>query len=65
MTPGCVVHLISPDATADVACEQIAMGASINDYGARASRDLIVTRGAGFRKAKDKKKKGVSFLCLR
>jgi hypothetical protein len=41
------------------------MGASMNDYGARASRDLIVTRGAGFRKAKDKKKKGVSFLCLR
>jgi hypothetical protein len=34
------------------------MGASVNDYGARASRDLIITRGAGFRKAKDKKKKG-------
>jgi hypothetical protein len=35
-------------------------GASINDFGARASRDLIVTRGAGFRKEKNKKKRGVS-----
>jgi hypothetical protein len=28
------------------------------DYGAKASADLIVTRGAGFRKEKNKKKKG-------
>lgn len=33
-------------------------GADENDYGARASRDLIVTRGAGFRKEKNKKKRG-------
>ncbi|TFK94795.1 hypothetical protein K466DRAFT_475611, partial [Polyporus arcularius HHB13444] len=33
-------------------------GASASDYGARASRDLIVTRGAGFRKEKNKKKRG-------
>lgn len=37
-------------------------GASANDYGAKASRDLIVTRGAGFRKEKNKKKRGVSTL---
>jgi hypothetical protein len=36
------------------------MGASVSDYGAKASRDLIVTRGAGFRKEKNKKKRGVS-----
>jgi hypothetical protein len=30
----------------------------MNDFGARASRDLIVTRGAGFRKEKNKKKRG-------
>ena len=29
-----------------------------DDYGARASKDLIVTRGAGFRKEKNKKKRG-------
>lgn len=29
-----------------------------NDYGERAHRDLIVTRGAGFRKEKNKKKRG-------
>ncbi|KIL69969.1 hypothetical protein M378DRAFT_69246 [Amanita muscaria Koide BX008] len=29
-----------------------------NDYGQRAHRDLIVTRGAGFRKEKNKKKRG-------
>jgi hypothetical protein len=29
-----------------------------NDYGKRAHEDLIVTRGAGFRKEKNKKKKG-------
>ena len=33
-------------------------GAGTNDYGDRASRDLIVTRGAGFRKEKNKKKRG-------
>ncbi|CAD6575435.1 MAG: hypothetical protein TREMPRED_001420 [Tremellales sp. Tagirdzhanova-0007] len=33
-------------------------GASANDYGARASRDLGVTKGAGFRKEKNKKKRG-------
>ena len=38
------------------------MGASMNDYGAKASRDLIVTRGAGFRKEKNKKKRGVRLL---
>ncbi|KAJ7481142.1 SRP40, C-terminal domain-containing protein [Mycena galericulata] len=29
-----------------------------NDYGQRAHNDLIVTRGAGFRKEKNKKKRG-------
>ena len=29
-----------------------------NDYGEQASRDLIVTRGDGFRKEKNKKKRG-------
>lgn len=29
-----------------------------NDYGAKAHQDLIVTRGAGFRKEKNKKKRG-------
>jgi SRP40, C-terminal domain len=33
-------------------------GASTNDYGARAHQDLVVTRGSGFRKEKNKKKKG-------
>jgi hypothetical protein len=33
-------------------------GGTDGDYGARASADLIVTRGAGFRKEKNKKKKG-------
>ena len=32
--------------------------AASNDYGARASADLIVTRGASFRKEKNKKKRG-------
>ena len=32
--------------------------AAINDYGAKASADLIVTRGASFRKEKNKKKRG-------
>jgi len=35
-----------------------ARGAGSNDYGERASRDLIVTRGDGFRKEKNKKKRG-------
>ncbi|KZT61600.1 hypothetical protein CALCODRAFT_479863 [Calocera cornea HHB12733] len=35
-----------------------ARGAGGTDYGARANRDLIVTRGAGFRKEKNKKKRG-------
>ncbi|KAI8989778.1 SRP40, C-terminal domain-containing protein, partial [Trametes punicea] len=35
-----------------------ARGASASDYGARAARDLVVTRGAGFRKEKNKKKRG-------
>ena len=30
----------------------------MDDYGAKASRDLIVTRGDGFRKEKNKKKRG-------
>jgi hypothetical protein len=38
--------------------QQIRAGAGVNDYGAKASRDLIVTRGAGFRKEKNKKKRG-------
>ncbi|KAF8979915.1 SRP40, C-terminal domain-containing protein, partial [Cyathus striatus] len=29
-----------------------------NDYGQKAHQDLIVTRGAGFRKEKNKKKRG-------
>ncbi|KAG8754632.1 nucleolar and coiled-body phosphoprotein 1 [Ceratobasidium sp. 428] len=33
-------------------------GGTTGDYGERASRDLIVTRGAGFRKEKNKKKRG-------
>ena len=36
----------------------IFQGANSTDYGARASQDLIVTRGAGFRKEKNKKKRG-------
>jgi len=32
--------------------------APTNDYGAKAHKDLIVTRGAGFRKEKNKKKRG-------
>lgn len=30
----------------------------MNDYGAKAHQDLIVTRGDGFRKEKNKKKRG-------
>lgn len=33
-------------------------GGTLGDYGAKASADLIVTRGAGFRKEKNKKKRG-------
>ncbi|KAF8478522.1 SRP40, C-terminal domain-containing protein, partial [Russula ochroleuca] len=33
-------------------------GAHADDYGARANRDLVVTRGSGFRKEKNKKKRG-------
>ena len=32
--------------------------AGMSDYGARASADLIVTRGKGFTKEKNKKKRG-------
>ncbi|KAI0006177.1 SRP40, C-terminal domain-containing protein, partial [Russula compacta] len=39
-------------------CVVLAQGARTDDYGARASRDLIVTRGDGFRKEKNKKKRG-------
>ncbi|KAH7889557.1 SRP40, C-terminal domain-containing protein, partial [Phlebopus sp. FC_14] len=35
-----------------------AKGGTANDYGQRAHRDLIITRGAGFRKEKNKKKRG-------
>lgn len=35
-----------------------ARGARHDDYGSKASADLIVTRGAGFRKEKNKKKRG-------
>ncbi|KAG2147279.1 SRP40, C-terminal domain-containing protein, partial [Suillus cothurnatus] len=35
-----------------------AKGGIANDYGSRAHQDLIVTRGAGFRKEKNKKKRG-------
>ncbi|KAG2116531.1 SRP40, C-terminal domain-containing protein [Suillus discolor] len=35
-----------------------AKGGVTNDYGNRAHQDLIVTRGAGFRKEKNKKKRG-------
>jgi len=33
-------------------------GVAGDDYGSRANRDLIVTRGDGFRKEKNKKKRG-------
>lgn len=35
-----------------------AQGGGANDYGQRAHHDLIMTRGAGFRKEKNKKKRG-------
>lgn len=36
----------------------VARNGAGNDYGQRAHQDLIVTRGAGFRKEKNKKKRG-------
>jgi hypothetical protein len=39
-------------------CVVMAQGARPDDYGARANQDLIVTRGSGFRKEKNKKKRG-------
>jgi hypothetical protein len=36
----------------------MAQGARGDDYGAKANRDLVVTRGDGFRKEKNKKKRG-------
>jgi len=36
----------------------VARNGAVNDYGAKAHRDLIVTRGDGFRKEKNKKKRG-------
>jgi hypothetical protein len=36
----------------------MAQGAHRDDYGAKANLDLIVTRGDGFRKEKNKKKRG-------
>jgi len=35
-----------------------AKGGTFGDYGERANQDLIVTKGAGFRKEKMKKKRG-------
>ncbi|KAI0302192.1 SRP40, C-terminal domain-containing protein [Russula brevipes] len=37
---------------------RVCHGARGDDYGAKANRDLIVTRGDGFRKEKNKKKRG-------
>lgn len=50
-----VLVFFQSDRNADLRFEQ---GATTSDYGARASQDLIVTRGAGFRKEKNKKKRG-------
>ena len=38
--------------------------AGMSDYGAKASADLIVTRGKGFTKEKNKKKRCVQFSFL-
>lgn len=38
------------------------MGVSVNDYGVKVLRDLIVICGVGFRKEKNKKKCGVSIF---
>jgi SRP40, C-terminal domain len=39
-------------------CSRPTQGAGRNDYGEKASADLIVTRGADFKKEKNKKKRG-------
>ncbi|KII89086.1 hypothetical protein PLICRDRAFT_109277, partial [Plicaturopsis crispa FD-325 SS-3] len=52
---------IKPDAVLEQAIQDNRYEARVgpsNDYGERAHRDLIVTRGAGFRKEKNKKKRG-------
>ncbi|OJA15738.1 hypothetical protein AZE42_05261 [Rhizopogon vesiculosus] len=49
-------QVIPPEQLLDNGYE--AKGGVADDYGARAHRDLIVTRGAGFRKEKNKKKRG-------
>ena len=36
----------------------MSQGTRADDYGAQANRDLLVTRGDGFRKEKNKKKRG-------
>lgn len=51
------MHLLKCPGTLDGSLTHPQM-ANQDDYGARASRDLIVTRGAGFRKEKNKKKRG-------
>ena len=53
-TKVCVLDLHDSPCTHSSICQA---GPS-NDYGLRAHQDLIVTRGAGFRKEKNKKKKG-------
>ncbi|KAI6045579.1 SRP40, C-terminal domain-containing protein [Pisolithus marmoratus] len=47
---------VEPDLLVDNGYE--AKARPMNDYGERAHRDLIVTRGSGFRKEKNKKKRG-------
>ncbi|KAG1756313.1 SRP40, C-terminal domain-containing protein, partial [Suillus paluster] len=49
-------QIIPPEELLDNGYE--AKGGATNDYGNRAHQDLIVTRGAGFRKEKNKKKRG-------
>ncbi|KAF8077747.1 SRP40, C-terminal domain-containing protein, partial [Lyophyllum atratum] len=52
---------VNPDKVTQEIVQQngyVAKAAPMNDYGARAHEDLIVTRGAGFRKEKNKKKRG-------
>ncbi|KAG1754302.1 SRP40, C-terminal domain-containing protein [Suillus lakei] len=49
-------QIIPPEQLLDNGYE--AKGGISNDYGNRAHQDLIVTRGAGFRKEKNKKKRG-------
>jgi hypothetical protein len=50
------VQNLAPDLLLDNGYE--ARRGATNDYGDRAHRDLIVTRGSGFRKEKNKKKRG-------